>query len=55
MHVRKDSLPKDLLAATNPWSIYRKYHVLKWAIVFGLVFCVGFGFFLYILNKYGRF
>ena len=55
MFAKKDKIPKDLLAATNPWSVHRKFHVLKWAIVFGVVFCIGFGCLLYLLNRYGRF
>jgi hypothetical protein len=54
MAEKKDNVPKDLLAATNPWSTHRKYHVLTRAILFGVVFCIGFGFLLYYLNRMGR-
>ncbi|EEF61174.1 hypothetical protein [Pedosphaera parvula] len=51
---KHDNVPKDLLAATNPFSVHRKFHVLRWAIMVGMIFCVGFGFLLYYLNSLSR-
>jgi hypothetical protein len=50
---RKKDCAKELLAISNPWSIHRKHHSLTWAIVFGVVFCIGFAAFLFLLNQTG--
>jgi len=51
MSGKKKDCARDLLAIMNPWSVHRKFHVLKWALVFGVVFCAGFGTVLYLLNR----
>jgi hypothetical protein len=52
---KEDNVPKDLLAATNPFSVHRKGHVLRWAIMVAMIFCVIFGGLLYYLNQVSRF
>jgi hypothetical protein len=51
MSDKKNDCARNLLAITNPWSIHRKFHVLKWAVVFALVFCTGFAAALYYFNQ----
>jgi hypothetical protein len=54
MAKKKNPCADNLLAATNPWSVHRKFHVLKWAVVFGVVFCVGYGALMYYFNQAGH-
>jgi hypothetical protein len=54
MAKKKNDCAGDLLAATNPWSVHRKFHVLKWAVVFGVVFCAGYAALMYYLNQSGH-
>ena len=46
----KKSDGEMILRATNPWSIRRKHHDLKWALILGAI-CAGIiGFSLYAFN-----
>jgi hypothetical protein len=43
------------LSYTNPWSIHRRSHVLKWALLVAAVFCTLLGILLYLANSTNAF
>ncbi len=48
---KKRDCAKIQLAATNPFSVYRKGYVLRWSMLFAALICVVLAVGLYFLNR----